>query len=161
MKESHNIFIIALFEENRKLWYDLTIYTTGCSIYVRKGAFIMIKGVGLDLCQIERMNRLLTDERFLNRYFVQEEISYIHSKGKNAAQTLAGIYAAKEALTKALGTGISFDLKEIVISHNESGAPRYLLSGTAAKLSEGDHYLLSISHDGGIAAAVCVREADC
>ena len=120
----------------------------------------MVKGLGLDLCEIARMDRMLTDERFLNRYFTDEEITYIQSKGKNAAQTLAGIYAAKEALTKALGTGIAFDLREISITHNEAGLPGYSLSGKAAKLGEGDRFLLTISHDAGMAAAVCVRETE-
>ena len=118
----------------------------------------MTKGVGLDLCEISRMNRLLTDERFLERYFSEEEINYIRTKGKNAAQTMAGIYAAKEAFTKALGTGIAFSLKEIGVIHNEAGQPAYLLSGEAEKLSGGDSFFLSISHDGGMAAAVCIRE---
>ena len=55
---------------------------------------IMVKGLGIDLCEIARMDRMLTDERFLNRYFTESEISYIRSKGKGAAQTLAGIFAA-------------------------------------------------------------------
>ena len=118
----------------------------------------MIKGMGLDLCEISRMEKLITDERFMKRYFNQGEIGYIHSKGKGAAQTMAGIYAAKEALSKALGTGITFDLRDISIFHNEAGQPGYSLSGSAEKLGEGDSFFLSITHDGGIAAAVCVRE---
>ena len=119
----------------------------------------MVKGLGLDLCEISRMEKMLEDERFLKRYFNEEEIGYIRSKGKGAAQTLAGIYAAKEALAKALGTGITFDLKEISILHNEAGQPGYSLSGRAEQTGEGDRFFLSISHDGGIAAAVCVRES--
>ena len=118
----------------------------------------MIKGLGLDLCEIARMEKQAGNERFLNRYFNEGEISYIRTKGKNAAQTMAGIYAAKEALSKALGTGITFDLKEISIYHDEAGMPAYSLSGKAEKLGEGDRFRLSITHDGGIAAAVCVRE---
>ena len=118
----------------------------------------MVKGLGMDLCEISRMNKLLEDERFLTRYFNEGEIVYIHSKGKNAAQTMAGIYAAKEALSKALGTGITFDLKEINIFHDEAGMPEYSLSGKAEEMGQGDRFRLSISHDGGIAAAVCIRE---
>ena len=118
----------------------------------------MIKGMGLDLCEISRMEKLITDEHFMKRYFNQGEIGYIHSKGKGAAQTMAGIYAAKEALSKALGTGIAFDLRDISIFHNEAGQPGYSLSGSAEKMGEGDRFFLSITHDGGIAAAVCIRE---
>jgi holo-[acyl-carrier-protein] synthase len=118
----------------------------------------MIRGLGLDLCEIGRMEKLITDERFLNRYFNEGEIGYIRTKGRGGAQTMAGIYAAKEALAKALGTGIAFDLKEISIFHDEAGQPGYSLSGEAEKLGQGDRFHLSITHDGGIAAAVCIRE---
>ena len=118
----------------------------------------MVKGLGFDLCEITRMDKMLTNDRFLNRFFTEEEKIYIQSKGKSAAQTLAGIYAAKEAITKALGTGITFDLKEINITHDQSGMPTCVLSGKAAELGNGDRFVLSISHDGRIAAAVCIRE---
>lgn len=118
----------------------------------------MVKGLGLDLCEISRMEKLLADDRFLNRFFSGEERDYIRSKGKGAAQTAAGIYAAKEALAKSLGTGIVFELKEVCVLHDQAGQPAYSLSGRAAELGKGDRFLLSVSHDGGIAAAVCVRE---
>ena len=118
----------------------------------------MIRGLGMDLCEISRMEKLLKDDRFLKRYFNEGEIGYIHTKGRNAAQTMAGIYAAKEALSKALGTGITFDLRDISVFHDEAGMPGYSLSGNAEQLGQGDRFWLSISHDGGIAAAVCVRE---
>ena len=120
----------------------------------------MVKGLGLDLCEVCRIEKLITDGRFLERFFTDDEAAYIRGKGKNAAQTAAGIYAAKEALAKALGTGITFSLKEVGVCHDEAGQPGYSLSGTAAELAGGDRFLLSISHDGGIAAAVCVREGD-
>ena len=118
----------------------------------------MIKGLGIDLCEITRMEKLLEDERFLKRYFGKDEIDYIRTKGKSASQTMAGIYAAKEAFSKALGTGIAFDLKEVCIRHDQAGMPAYSLCGKAEKMGEGDCFWLSITHDGGIAAAVCVRE---
>ena len=118
----------------------------------------MVRGIGIDLCEISRMERMRMMTRFTERYFTPEEQAYIRSRGANAAQTMAGIYAAKEALSKALGTGIAFELKEISIFHDEAGMPGYSLSGKAEKLGAGDRFWLSISHDGGIAAAVCVRE---
>ncbi|MBP5729357.1 MAG: holo-ACP synthase [Clostridia bacterium] len=120
----------------------------------------MIKGLGLDLCEISRMDKLLGNDRFLIRYFTENEAAYIRSKGTTAAQTAAGIYAAKEALTKALGTGIAFDLREIEVVHDEAGKPGYRLTGKAAELGGSDSFLLSVSHDGGISAAVCVREQE-
>jgi phosphopantetheine--protein transferase-like protein len=119
----------------------------------------MIRGVGFDLCEIERMEQLAEDERFLNRFFTVQEVAFIRSKGKNKAQTLAGIFAAKEALTKALGTGIIFDLREIDVRHSETGQPCYALTGETAEKAGSDRFLLSISHDGGMAGAVCIRES--
>ena len=118
----------------------------------------MCTGLGFDLCEIARMERMLENDRFLQRYFLEDEIAYIHSRGRGAAQTLAGMFAAKEALAKALGTGIIFDLKEVRIVHDEAGKPGYVLDGKAAETAGGDRFLLSISHDGGTAGAVCVRE---
>ena len=71
----------------------------------------MCRGVGLDVCEISRMEKLAEDERFLNRFFTPEERAYLAERGRNRAQTLAGLFAAKEALLKALGTGIRFDLR--------------------------------------------------
>ena len=121
----------------------------------------MITGVGIDLCEIARMETLLRDSRFLDRYFNREEQAYIHGKGKSGAQTMAGIYAAKEALGKALGYGIAGDLKDITIAHDDAGAPRYLLMGEYARLAEDRRvsaFFLSITHEAGVAAAVCVAE---
>ena len=119
----------------------------------------MCKGLGLDICEIARMEKLLQDDRFLNRFFTPDEISYVRTRGAGAARTLAGLFAAREALGKALGGGIDFDLKEAEICHTEAGAPFYRLSG---KLKErvGENLLhLSVSHDGGVSAAVCLLES--
>ena len=53
----------------------------------------MIKGLGLDLCETARMEKLLQEERFLQRYFSETEAAYIRSRGKGAQQTMAGIFA--------------------------------------------------------------------
>lgn len=119
----------------------------------------MCKGLGLDLCEIARMEKLLQDDRFLHRYFTPDEIEYVRSRGVGAARSLAGLFAAREALGKALGGGIDFDLKEAEIVHTESGAPRYRLSGALQSRVGDDLLFLSISHDGGVAAAVCLIES--
>ena len=119
----------------------------------------MIKGLGLDLCETARMEKLLQEERFLQRYFSETEAAYIRSRGTGAPQTMAGIFAAKEAFSKALGTGIAFSLQEVCVVHDEQGQPGYELTGEAKKLGGEDRFFLSISHDGGMAAAVCVRES--
>ena len=115
-----------------------------------------IRGIGLDLCVIDRMREHLED-RFLDRYFTPREAAYILSRGKHAAQSMAGIWAAKEAVLKALGTGIAFALREVEIDHTEAGQPFVRLHGKAAE--QGGDFLLSITHEGGMAAAVaeCVK----
>ena len=119
----------------------------------------MFDGLGLDLCEVARMERHLSDERFLIRFFTDDEIQYIRSKGQGAAQTLAGMFAAREALGKALGTGLDFNLKEAEVCHDSTGRPFYRLSGRLAERTAGSRFLLSISHDAGIAAAICVMQA--
>ena len=118
----------------------------------------MCKGLGFDLCQVARMEAKAEDERFLRRFFTEEEIDYIRSRGAHAAESLAGIFAAKEAFAKAMGTGIAFDLRDVGVSHGERGDPVYVLAGKAAEMAGSDRFLLSISHDGGMAGAVCLRE---
>ena len=153
-----NIRIIPLFEENRKVWYDAQRWTTEYGKVSKKGMRAVIRGIGFDLCEISRMEKQAENERFLSRFFTEQEAAFILSKGKNKAQTMAGIFAAKEALAKSLGTGIAFELKDVEILHNEAGQPYYVLKGEAGKLAGNDRFLLSISHDGGMAGAVCVRE---
>ena len=118
----------------------------------------MCNGLGLDLCEIARMEKQLQDDRFLARFFTSGEITYIRSRGAGAAATLAGLFAAREALGKALGGGIDFDLKEAEVCHTEAGAPYYRLSGKLKDRVGNSRLFLSISHDGGVAAAVCLLE---
>lgn len=122
----------------------------------------MIVGVGLDVCDVSRMEKLLVDGRFLGRFFSLEEQEYIENKGKSAAQTMAGIFAAKEALVKALGTGFeSGSIQDICVLHDKLGAPCYDLRGDYAVHAAQRNITalhLSISHDGGIAAAVAIAE---
>ncbi|MDO4838266.1 MAG: holo-ACP synthase [Clostridia bacterium] len=114
------------------------------------------RGVGLDLCAVTRMEALTEHESFLQKYFNEEERQYIRSRGKAAGETMAGIYAAKEAFLKAVGVGIVLPLKDVGVIHTEQGQPCYCLQGKAAAFGRNEDFLLSISHDGGVAAAVCI-----
>ena len=120
----------------------------------------MCKGIGLDLCEITRMEKLLQDGRFLDRYFTPAEIAYVRSRGKSAAATLAGLFAAREALGKALGGGLDFEMKEAEVCHTENGARFFRLSGRLKERVGNCRLFLSISHDGGMAAAVCLLEGE-
>ena len=120
----------------------------------------MCNGLGLDLCEIARMEKQLQNDRFLTRFFTPGEIEYVRSRGAGAAATLAGLFAAREALGKALVGGIDFELKEAEVCHTESGTPCFRLSGRLKERVGNARLLLSISHDGGMAAAVCLLEGE-
>ena len=96
----------------------------------------MIAGVGIDLCEISRMEKLYQDERFLARFFSAGEREYIACKGRSGPQSMAGIFAAKEAPAKCLGVGITADIRDISVLHDKLGAPYYSLSGEYARLAE-------------------------
>lgn len=113
-----------------------------------------VKGLGLDLCQVSRMQELLDSGRCLRRMFTAEEEAYIRAKGASAAQTMAGLFAAKEAALKALGTGLTLPLTSVVITHTELGQPQAVLTGKASEL--GGTLQLSITHEADMAAAVAI-----
>lgn len=119
-----------------------------------------VLGIGTDLCAVRRMEALLEDERFLKRWFTPEEADYIRGKGRSGAQSMAGIFAAKEALLKALGTGIDTDLREIGVAHTAAGAPYYVFDGSMTERTAGLRTHLSITHEEGMAAAFCVIEKE-
>ncbi|NLD33891.1 MAG: holo-ACP synthase [Clostridiales bacterium] len=124
----------------------------------------MIRGIGLDLCAVERMAGHLAQGRFLPRYFDEAEQAYILSRGPGAAASMAACFAAKEAFVKALGTGFEgVPTRDIVIEHLLSGQPRYVPRGLALTRMQAlgaQQAHLSISHDGGMAAAVCILEGE-
>ena len=122
----------------------------------------MILGIGIDLCDVARMcTALEKDDRFLTRYFTASEQAYICHKNKAMDESMAGHYAAKEAGLKALGCGIVLPLTDIAVWHNAQGTPRFVLSGEALSRMHalgGRTMHLSITHVGGMAAAVAILE---
>ena len=120
-------------------------------------------GVGVDLCSVPRIARAMEREHFMRRVYTQEERAYLKSRGKSAPQSAAAMFAAKEAFLKAVGTGIGggIALDEIAVEHLPGGAPVYRLTGAAqARLGElgAERAFLSLTHEAGMAAAVCVIE---
>ncbi|NLB90975.1 MAG: holo-ACP synthase [Clostridiales bacterium] len=124
----------------------------------------MILGLGIDLCQIDKIEEIVAETHFLQRYFSQEEIAYIQKKNMAAAQSAAAIFAAKEAALKAFGTGFgAFNVKEIALLHLPSGQPYYALTGKAKEyLKEigGKAIHVSISHEGNMAIAIAIIEGE-
>ena len=120
----------------------------------------MIFGVGVDIVEIERFVKIKDIDRFLDKLFTSNEKEYINSKKKNY-ETIAGYFAAKEAVSKALGTGISgFSFKDIEIL-KKGGVPYVVLHGGARKVADGigiKEIKLSISHCREYAVAFAVVE---
>ena len=88
-----------------------------------------IVGIGIDIVQNKRINRLLKKKNFLNRNFGLNEIKR-SKKTFNKTNYLAKRFAAKESLVKAIGSGFrdGINLKDIEISNNDFGKPFYLLN---------------------------------
>jgi holo-[acyl-carrier protein] synthase len=126
----------------------------------------VIVGLGMDVVEIARIARILEGprprvERFLARCFTDRERAYCEGARDRAAR-YAARFAAKEAASKALGapTGIGWHDVEV---RRGSGAPSLELSGvakeTAARLG-GRRALLTLTHDGGVAAATVIFEGE-
>ena len=124
----------------------------------------MVLGLGTDLIETRRMQESIDrfGERFLQRIFTASEIAYCTRK-KNAAESFAARFAAKEAGAKALGTGISRGVswKEFEVRREVSGRPTLHLSGRAAELAGAmgvRRIQLSLTHSRELAMAVVVAE---
>ena len=122
----------------------------------------MIYGIGADMVQVERMAKSIQRPHFVKRVFSLEEQALLESRGpRRAAETAAANFAAKEAFLKACGMGLGgLSLAEMAALRRESGAPYFKLSGMAAAFCEENRLQchLSITHDGGFAAAFVVLE---
>ena len=83
-----------------------------------------ILDIGVDIVEIDRIKEALTkNERFLNKLFTKNEIEYYKSKNFKV-ETIAGNFAAKEAISKAIGTGIrNFKFSDMEILRNDLGKP--------------------------------------
>ena len=102
----------------------------------------MLKGLGCDLVEVARIEDAMKKEGFAQRVFTEHELHAIEKKG---AQTAAGYWAAKEAVSKALGVGfVGFTMQDIEIITDEMGAPQaFLARGAQARhLADGAGSLL-------------------
>lgn len=120
----------------------------------------MIVGTGVDLVEISRIRAAAVKELFLERVYTVAE----RDAGIKNFHRLAGFFAAKEALLKAMGTGLAgFSWQEIEVAHNLRGAPFYRTSGRVARFLTDQKVTkihLSISHCREYAVAQAVLEAE-
>ncbi|MEL7645449.1 MAG: holo-ACP synthase [Anaerolineaceae bacterium] len=119
----------------------------------------MIK-CGVDIVKIERLEAVnpAIRARFIQRVFTPLEQAQLGAE----SEALAGVFAAKEAATKALGTGIGrVSWQDVEVIHANSGEPELRLHGEAlrAALARGlSEWAVSITHDGGLALAFVVAQ---
>lgn len=120
---------------------------------------VMIQGIGLDIVEIDRIERVLhRNKRFVTRILTQNERDIYESlpTGKRKVEFLSGRFAAKEAVAKAVGTGIGrLSFQHIDVLRTENGAPTARVAGY-----EGEQFFITITHTKGIAAAQVIWVGD-
>ena len=130
--------------------------------------------VGIDLVETSRFKEMSTNKKHLAKIFLPKELEYIETKrsklkcaggnsGKPIENTIAGLYAAKEAVFKASNVGVNNGVSflDILIDHNEAGAPVVVMLGKMQewqKTNKINEIELSITHDGGFASAICIMK---
>jgi holo-[acyl-carrier protein] synthase len=122
----------------------------------------MIVGIGIDVVYVRRLERWQTIPGLLERYFHPHELSASLSRGSAAALSLAARFAAKEALGKALGTGLTgIVLRDILVVNRHNGKPEIEVFGTASSALErsgATKIHLSLTHERENAIAMVVLE---
>lgn len=121
----------------------------------------MIKGIGTDIIEIERIKKAMEKKSFINKVFNESELKDIYGKNLKA-NSLAGKFSAKEAIAKAMGTGIAgFSFKDIEILKDNAGRPYAVLKNNAEKAASifgSCSITISISHSRENAVAIAILE---
>ncbi len=122
----------------------------------------MILGIGVDLCPVERIEKIIErhGEAFLDKVFTITEQRYAN-QGKTKGERFAARFAAKEATIKALGSPEGLKWKEMEVQKRANGAPVLALLGVAEKEAKRrgvKNTVLSLSHAGKMAVAVVILE---
>ena len=115
--------------------------------------------IGVDIVAVKRFEtHLEPDDSLVNRIFTADELQLI-PRGTSRARKLAGRWAAKEAVAKALGCGFGEELtfREVEILNNVKGGPKVRLNDAASARHDHPVLAVSITHDGDYAVAVAVR----
>jgi holo-[acyl-carrier protein] synthase len=127
----------------------------------------MVLGVGIDVVPVERVREMMErhGDRIMTRLFTERELERSRDLAHQALH-LAGRIAAKEAAYKALsaeGADLGIGWQDMEVERLEDGRPRIVLHGAAQARFEAlkaTRIHISLSHDGGIAAAVVILERD-
>ena len=120
----------------------------------------MIVGIGNDIIEIERIEKAILKEGFKNKVYTERELENIEKRG-NRTETYAGIFSAKEAISKAIGTGVrEFSLIDLEILNDDLGKPYVVVSEKLDKIikSKKENYQIeiSISHSKKYATAMAI-----
>ena len=122
-----------------------------------------IIGIGTDICAVSRIETAIQRTHFYERVFFEGERAYLEKKENARAQSAAAMFAAKEAVSKALGTGFIRGIMPwtIEVTHEENGKPGIVLHGAAKERLEslgGETVHLTLTHEGDMAMAFAVIE---
>jgi len=128
--------------------FHFSLFTIHCSLF-------FMQAIGVDIVENKRIAALIQKhgERFLNRVFTPQELDYCRGR----VPSLAARWAAKEAMSKAFGTGIGdVAFKEIEVLVNQRGKPNIVLHGNAQRMAQEMDFtriFLSLSHTDAYAVA--------
>ena len=120
----------------------------------------MIVGIGNDIIEIKRVEKAISKEGFIAKVYTQREIENIVKRG-NRTETYAGIFSAKEAISKAIGTGVrEFALTDLEILNDDLGKPYVIVSDKLNKIiqrkKENYQIEIAISHSKKYATAIAI-----
>ena len=124
----------------------------------------MIFGIGTDMVEISRIQKAIEkNPRFLQKVYTEKEIAYCQRK-RNPWQSFAARFAAKEAVSKAMGTGLGkIGLTDIEVLNQSSGQPQVILHGAAQVFAAERGFVrvhISLSHSEAYAIATAIIEEE-
>ena len=117
--------------------------------------------IGIDMATVSRIEKSCRKENSRIHLFTQAELDLFYNRENPKFASLAANFAAKEAFSKALGTGVrGFNLNEIEILRDDLGAPYFKFYGKAAEIVMAGGYRaqVSLSHEGDTAIAMVLLE---
>ena len=123
---------------------------------------MIFHGIGNDIIEIKRIENAVKKESFVKKVFTEKEIEYIISRG-GRAETYAGKFSAKEAVSKALGTGVrGFSPNDIEILNNELGKPYVIFKNSIEGFNSKYFVEISISHcrEYAVATAIIFKKSE-